>query len=67
MIDADKIKPCPFCGGKAVLWRHGLNALSIECVNYNNDFHRVYMMGTNEARLVAAWNRRAGDESGNSD
>lgn len=57
-----KLKPCPFCGGHAVLYRYGWNVTTIECANYNNDYHRVYMTGDSEADVIAAWNRRAGDE-----
>ena len=55
--------PCPFCGGKAVVWRWGYNHTVIECVNYNVDTHRVYMQGDSEAEVIKAWNRRAGYDS----
>lgn len=62
-----EIKPCPFCGGEAVVWRFGYRHVVIECANYNVDSHRVYMQGEDEDEVIASWNRRAGDEPRNSD
>ena len=52
------LKPCPFCGGKAVVWRWGYRHIVIECANYNVDTHRVYMQGDVESETIRAWNRR---------
>lgn len=57
------LKPCPFCGAPAHLWKWGMGAHTvIECTNYDVDIHRVSMQGDTEAEVVEAWNRRASNE-----
>lgn len=56
------LKPCPFCGAPARLWKWGMGAHTVvECTNYDVDIHRVSVQGDTEAEAVDAWNRRASD------
>ena len=57
------LKPCPFCGSLARMWKWGAGHTVIECVNYDVDIHRVSIQGDTEAEAVDAWNRRANDGS----
>ena len=61
-IEYNELKPCPFCGGEAFVWRTS-HRTWIECENYNVDTHRVAFSSTNEKEVIEAWNRRAGEES----
>lgn len=57
------LKPCPFCGAKAIMWKWGMGAHTvIERANYDVDIHRVSVQGDTEAEAVEAWNRRADNE-----
>ena len=59
----DKLKPCPFCGGKAVLssWHKS------QCMKKGEIRAEVYCYNCvarssvyrSEAEAIAAWNRRA--------
>ena len=55
-----ELKPCPFCGGDAVIFatQYGTH---IECKNYDPDSHRVQITGTTRQDAIEAWNRRATD------
>ena len=59
-IEYNELKPCPFCGGKAFVWRTS-HRTWIECENYNVDTHRVAFSSTYEKEVIEAWNRRYGD------
>jgi Lar family restriction alleviation protein len=50
-----KLKPCPFCGGKASLTDIILGAISVTCVKC---WARTVMMPT-KAEAVNAWNKRS--------
>lgn len=54
------LKPCPFCGGDAVLWRAGSGrAAWIACMGECSVLvSREY---ENDDAAIAAWNRRAPD------
>ena len=61
----DRLKPCPFCGGKAETWRVlDTNMYMVGCVEDQNcignikQFVRVFP--TDES-AVTTWNRRAKD------
>ena len=46
-----KIKPCPFCGGKAIL-----GMFSVWCDDCQVETHQD--VDATEAEIIAAWNRR---------
>ena len=56
----NELKPCPFCGGEAFVWRTS-HRTWIECENYNVDTHRVAFSSTYEKEVIEAWNRRYGN------
>lgn len=55
------LKPCPFCGGEAVInYKQALNTWIVECSNLSCP--ASYMIGMDydtEAEAIEAWNRRA--------
>ena len=59
------LKPCPFCGGKAELHETDWctpHEYSAHCLNHKC---RAWGgLGTNRAKTIAAWNRRASDTRG---
>lgn len=60
----EKLKPCPFCGGKADVWRTNYHVY-IQCENFCMDDrfeHLVQVSGDTEEQALEAWNRRANDE-----
>lgn len=65
----DKLKPCPFCGGKAVIGqtKKSLKAqYSVSCINSQCIANRLgnpfvmHYLSTTEA--IEAWNRRADND-----
>ena len=54
----EKLKPCPFCGGEAFLWRTN-HIVFIQCSNYNANSHLVEVRAKNDKDAIEAWNRRA--------
>lgn len=63
MSDAPELKPCPFCGGQADIWKAsvdlGLPAW-IACTHCKEGVFCTKEHSTTEA-AIAAWNRRAPD------
>ena len=57
-----ELKPCPFCGGKAVMWRTTWDVF-IECEHYSTEEHRVMMQAPTEQKAAALWNERAGEKN----
>ena len=67
--DMAELKPCPFCGGEAVLVSHSVCSGEIACVGdcnftsakfWDNMLnHEVEKKWTEKA--IEAWNRRAGE------
>lgn len=52
----EKLKPCPFCGGKAELWKGRLNdGYAIRC-SMCKSRTKIY---DNQEYASIAWNRRA--------
>lgn len=55
---SDQLKPCPFCGGKAELWRaHAERTAWIACMSKCSVL--VSKEYKTDAEAIAAWNRRA--------
>ena len=53
----DKLKPCPFCGGKAMI--NGITLVYIKCTKCG-----VETVGYREEdEAITAWNRRAKDDN----
>ena len=71
---AEGLKPCPFCGGEAKIWkceprihRYRDHVYCVYCGNcellfgYDEDYGGIF---TTEDEAIEAWNRRANDEQG---
>lgn len=62
------LKPCPFCGGKAVLFvENGVNVVCLSCgVRTSSKVDRIYQKGVSQERtatssveqVIEEWNRR---------
>ena len=60
-MDSKKLKPCPFCGGKAEIMKMGYPHW-IYCLKCGARVHGyVTETKTNEKASIEAWNRRADD------
>lgn len=62
-----KLKPCPFCGGKAVIYvNDGVCVICTKCGVSTQNCVDVYVSGKPTGGAVgsvtAMWNRRADDE-----
>lgn len=57
----EKLKPCPFCGAEAHIWRTNY-ATYIECHSYDPVFHQVQIRGHSEEDSIMKWNRRSESE-----
>lgn len=57
---SEKLKPCPFCGSKAVLYKYHWwgTAYGIECSQCKGLIDRCLT----KEEAIEAWNRRAKDE-----
>jgi Lar family restriction alleviation protein len=54
---ADKLKPCPFCAGRALGYKPNMDrAAYVRCIRC--DSHSPFRLTLRGA--IAAWNRRAG-------
>jgi len=56
----EDLKPCPFCGGEAFMWRTN-HRVFIQCSNYNVNSHLVEVRAETEQEAVEAWNRRTNE------
>jgi Lar family restriction alleviation protein len=59
-LDEKALKPCPFCGGPAIVWRHldrGFLRVKVICDACN--VQGPATCASKEAGVVDAWNRRA--------
>lgn len=56
-----ELKPCPFCGNKALVWRTD-HRTYIECCNYSTLTHQVCVSAETDKEAIEAWNRRAENE-----
>lgn len=62
------LKPCPFCGGKAVLFvENGVQATCLSCgIRTSSKVDRIYQKGVSQERIATSsvdqvieeWNRR---------
>ena len=50
------LKPCPFCGGKAIMWSWN-GGTQIQCENYA-DKHLVAVQGKTTEEAIERWNER---------
>lgn len=60
MSDTVGLKPCPFCGSDALVWRTNYDTY-IECSKYHVDIHRIMVSGKTDKEAAERWNRRAND------
>ena len=58
-----KLKPCPFCGGEAIMFRPR-NRTFIQCENYKIGVHDVLITAPTQEKAVKAWNTRTPKEGG---
>lgn len=49
--------PCPFCGGKAHVWRTSYQTY-VECENFHADTHRVMFASITDSDAFRLWNQR---------
>ena len=71
--NTQKLKPCPFCGGKAIIEYESQNVgyaddfvgYSVHCSNNQCIGHNMFTVYASRAEAIAAWNRRMNDESKN--
>ena len=62
MADTDiKLKPCPFCGKPAHLWRTNISTY-IECSEYSPRRHQVCIIGKTDEAAAKKWNERKGEQ-----
>ena len=63
----EELKPCPFCGGRRIVYARGLNTeiqgiLCLNCkvkVKFPIEMKRRETFGENEQKWNQTWNRRA--------
>lgn len=59
----EELKPCPFCGGQANMWKWN-GGVRIDCSRWrasNENTHFVGIGARTEEEAIKAWNRRASD------
>ena len=62
MLDIDvKLKPCPFCGSSARVWRTTYHTF-IECGKYHPLNHCVQIAANPDEEAFDLWNRRVENE-----
>lgn len=62
------LKPCPFCGGKAVIQTNNRGLWIVGCVDdfmCMGNINHIAMIHITEEQAVEAWNRRAYKEERN--
>lgn len=61
MESKNNLKPCPFCGAPAHMWKTNYSTF-IECSKYNAANHQIEVSGRTEEEAAEAWNRRVNHE-----
>lgn len=62
-MSEEKLKPCPFCGGEAILkTNHGFNKEVISSFTYCEECGVATRSYALEKTAIEAWNRRAYDK-----
>lgn len=59
-----ELKPCPFCGAKAFVWRTN-HQTYIQCELFDattHGRHLIQVSGDTDTKAIEAWNRRAGED-----
>ena len=51
-----KLKPCPFCGGKAKVSKSSIDNYIVKCTYCPCDFGRIWFW--KEEDVISAWNAR---------
>ena len=62
MEERDELKPCPFCGRKAIL-RHDSSGFYAKCGNSMCSVMPTTWYFDEEEKVIEAWNRRANDDT----
>lgn len=58
----DDLKPCPFCGGKAILVESiHAQVFKVECMNTSCYCFNTSTIFSNKTNAIEAWNRRTND------
>lgn len=52
-----ELKPCPFCGASAKLWRWN-GGTRIDCSEWDSKQHLVGVYGETDEEAADRWNRR---------
>lgn len=59
-MNENKLKPCPFCGGKPVIYKSMLDrTVLVMC----SECGATLPSGFSEKTAIKAWNRRANDDN----
>lgn len=59
-----KLKPCPFCGASAILWKRN-GEVRIDCSKWSASDKSTHFVGIGartEEEAIEAWNRRTDHE-----
>lgn len=51
------LKPCPFCGSPANLWRTN-SRVYVQCSNFSGEHHLVQISARDEKSAIVTWNTR---------
>jgi restriction alleviation protein, Lar family len=61
-MDKPELKPCPFCGGKAILTGIEANYFATRCFVICDNCHASSKRCKNKEAAAEAWNRRADNQ-----